>query len=65
MGELNYVIKVPEPTLTTAELSEAVGRLTQTCESLRADLVALEGVVIGRPSLRRKIKAWLREQLGD
>lgn len=65
MGRVEYVVKVPEPILTPQEASEAIGRLTQTCESLRADLVALEGIVVSRPSLRRKLKAWLREKLSD
>lgn len=63
MGELNYVVKVPEPVLTNQELSEAIGRLTQKCESLRADIVALEQG--GRVSLRKRIKRWVVAKLGD
>ena len=62
---VEYVVKVPEPVLTTHELSEAVGRLTQTCETLRADIVALEDKLSKTSGLRRRIKAWLRERLSE
>lgn len=45
-AQLEYVLKVAEPVLSPEEASAAIGRLTQTCESLRADLVALESMVV-------------------
>jgi hypothetical protein len=62
---VEYVVKVADPVLTNGELSEAVGRLEAKIESLRSDLVSLEGVVSGRPSIKRKVKAWLRERLAE
>lgn len=66
MGAIDYVVKVREPVLTLEEASEAIGRLTQTCESLRADIVALEEQRMQRvPSLKTRIKAWLRARLDE
>ncbi len=61
MSDLSYasVIKVPEPTLTPDEVSAAIGRLTMTCESLRADIVALEKSLASHPASGKGFKAWL------
>lgn len=64
MGDLNYVMKVPEPVLSADEVSEAIGRLTMTCESLRADIVALEQGSV-RVSFRKRIKRWLAAKLAE
>lgn len=65
MGELNYVVKVPEPTLTNKELSESLGVLTATVEALRSDLVRLEETVATRPSLLRKARRWIAAKLAE
>lgn len=59
---MEYVVKVPEPVLSHEEMSEAIGRLTMTCESLRNDIVALERKQQGSspsPSLSFRIRSWI------
>jgi hypothetical protein len=66
VSDLSYVIKVPEPVLSADEMSAAIGRLTMACESLRADIVALEGLQFARaPSLRKRVKKWLAAKLAE
>lgn len=61
---MEYVVKVPEPVLSHEEMSEAIGRLTMTCESLRNDIVALENGT-AHVSLRKRIKRWLAAKLAE
>jgi hypothetical protein len=63
------VYRLAEPTLNNAELSEIVGELTAKCESLRADLVALEGEYVKsdaeRFSVRGYVKSAVKRWIGE